>query len=297
MPSGVPATLKSMSPRWSSTPGDVGQDDVVVPLLDQAHRDAGHRLLDLHARVHQRERRAAHRGHRRGAVGLEDVGHDADRVGEVLLRRDHRQQRPLGERAVADVAALGAAHEAGLPDRERREVVVVEVALGRLEPERVQALLLAARAERRDRVRLRLAAREERGAVRARRDARPRPRSRGSRRRRGRPGRRLSTAIRRRMMSFSSLSNARCTSARRSGRPRRRLLVERRTARARPPRPPWSRPGARACPRPAWRASSSAPCEALISSSRPWSTLRRLDLHLRLAGDARPARAGRRRAS
>ena len=77
--------------------------------------------------------------------------------GKSSCGRDHRQERPLGERAVADVAALGPAHEAGLPDRERREVVVVEVALGRLEPERVEALLLAARAERRDRVRLRLA--------------------------------------------------------------------------------------------------------------------------------------------
>ena len=127
-------------------------------------------LLDLHARVHQRERRAADRGHRRRAVRLEDVGDDADRVGELLHRRDHRQQGPLGERAVADVAALRAAHEARLPDREGREVVVVEVALGGLQPERVEALLLAARAERRDRERLRLAAGEERGAVRARRD-------------------------------------------------------------------------------------------------------------------------------
>ena len=41
-------------------------------------------------------------------------------------------------------------------------------------------------------------------------------------------GRRLSTAIRLRMMSFSSLSNARCTSARRCGSTRPPLLVERR---------------------------------------------------------------------
>ena len=151
--------------------GDVGEDGVVVALLDEAHGHAGDRGLQRHARVHQRQRGAAHRRHRRGAVGLEDVRHDADRVGEVLLRRDHRDQRALGERAVADVAALRAAHEAGLAHRERREVVVVEVALGRLEPEVVQAHLLARRAERDDRQRLRLAAREQRGAVRARQDA------------------------------------------------------------------------------------------------------------------------------
>ena len=43
---------------------DVGQDDVVVALLDEAHRDAGDRRDDRHARVHQRERRAADRTHR-----------------------------------------------------------------------------------------------------------------------------------------------------------------------------------------------------------------------------------------
>src|SRR3954469_10844561 len=44
--------------------GDVGEDGVVVPLLDEAHGDAGDGPLERHARVHQRQRRAAHRGHR-----------------------------------------------------------------------------------------------------------------------------------------------------------------------------------------------------------------------------------------
>src|SRR3954470_23140120 len=58
-----------------------------------------------------------------------------------------------------------------LPDREGREVVVVEVELLRLEAERVEPHLLARRAERDHRQRLRLAAREERRAVGARGDA------------------------------------------------------------------------------------------------------------------------------
>src|SRR4051794_16186029 len=45
--------------------GDVGEDGVVVALLDEAHRDAGHRRLDRHAGVHERQRRAADRRHRR----------------------------------------------------------------------------------------------------------------------------------------------------------------------------------------------------------------------------------------
>ena len=81
----------------------------------------------------------------------------------------HRYQRPLGERPVADVAALGTAHEAGFSHREGREVVVVEVVLGLLEAERVEAHLLARGAQRGDREGLRLAAGEDRGAVRTRR--------------------------------------------------------------------------------------------------------------------------------
>src|SRR3954464_5450613 len=75
-------------------------------------------------------------------------------------------------RAPAPVArAWGPAEAARLPDREGREVVVVEVELLRLQAERVEPHLLARRAERDHRQRLRLAAPEERGAVRARRDS------------------------------------------------------------------------------------------------------------------------------
>src|SRR5436190_14290905 len=152
--------------------GDVGEDGVVVALLDQAHRDARDRRLDRNARVHQRQRRSADRRHRRRAVGLEDVRHDANRVGELLDRRDHRHQGPLGQRAVTDVTPLGAAHEARLAHAEGREVVVVPVVLLRLEPERVETHLLLQRAQRGDAHRLRLAAREERRSVRARQQPR-----------------------------------------------------------------------------------------------------------------------------
>ena len=49
--------------------------------------------------------------------------------GNSSIDGQHGDQRALGERAVADVAALGAAHAACLADRERREVVVVQVVL------------------------------------------------------------------------------------------------------------------------------------------------------------------------
>src|SRR5262249_28600689 len=96
---------------------------------------------------------------------------EADCVRELVGAGDDRLERPLRERAVADVAALRAAHEAGLADRVGREVVVVhEPAIG-LEREVVDPLPLLRRAERADREDLRLAAREETRAVRARDDA------------------------------------------------------------------------------------------------------------------------------
>ena len=48
--------------------------------------------LDRDARVHERERAAADRRHRRRAVRLERLGDDADRVRELLLLRDHAER-------------------------------------------------------------------------------------------------------------------------------------------------------------------------------------------------------------
>src|SRR5207244_10440034 len=79
--------------------------------------------------------------------------------------------RPLRDRTVADVAALRPAHEARLPDRVGREVVVVHVPALLLEGEVVDPLPLLRGAERERGQDLRLAAREQAGAVRARVDA------------------------------------------------------------------------------------------------------------------------------
>src|SRR3954468_17034097 len=86
-----------------------------------------------------------------------------------MSRRFGRRMKPAPPPETG--GGVWAAHEAGLAHRERREVVVVPVELLRLEPEGVEAHLLLQRAERGDGARLRLAAGEERGAVRARRDA------------------------------------------------------------------------------------------------------------------------------
>ena len=78
----------------------------------------------------------------------------------------------LGERAVADFAAAGAADAAGFTDGERREVVVQDEALGRLAAGvAVEVLGFVGGREGREGERLRFAALEERAAVRAREQA------------------------------------------------------------------------------------------------------------------------------
>ena len=77
--------------------GDVGEDDVVIALLDQAHRHAGDGSADRHAGGLQRHRGGADRAHRGGAVGLERLGDDPDHVGKVLFVGDRRHQGALGE--------------------------------------------------------------------------------------------------------------------------------------------------------------------------------------------------------
>ncbi len=98
------------------------------------------------------------------------LGDDADRVGELVMPRHDRMHRAPGELAVADLAAPGAAHAPRLTDGEWREVVVEHEALFAGAFERVDELLVLARTQGRDDERLRLAAREQRRAVRARKD-------------------------------------------------------------------------------------------------------------------------------
>ncbi len=123
--------------------------------------------LSGHAPVHQRQGRCAHRTHRGGTVGGEHFGHETQRVRELVDVRDHRQQRPLGEQAVADLAALGRTHAAGFAIGERRHVVVMHVALlVAVGVDGVEHLVHARHAERQNVEHLGLTTLEQAGAVR-----------------------------------------------------------------------------------------------------------------------------------
>ena len=156
---------------------DVGEQLVAgdflvgVVLGADADADAGHRADQRNAGIHEGQRAAANGGHRGGAVGFHDLAGDADGVG-IVVERKHRLDGALGERAVADFAAAGAADAAGFADGEVREVVVQdEFLLVLAAGVGVEFLRVVAGAEGGEGDGLGFAAGEERRAVGARQDA------------------------------------------------------------------------------------------------------------------------------
>ena len=120
------------------TADDIGEQRVaghlplIVILGHKTDGDAGDGALERHTRIHEGEHAGADRSHRGGAVGLHDLAGDAQGVRELLLARDDREDRALGEGAVADLAAVLTSEAAGLADAEGREVVVEQEVLGGL---------------------------------------------------------------------------------------------------------------------------------------------------------------------
>src|SRR5229473_209754 len=147
---------------------DVGEDTYLIALLDETHRDSSDRRLDRHPRVHQGETPAAHRRHRGAAVGFENLGDDANRVREVGLVGQHRRERALGERAMANFAARRSTQEFDFAGGERRKIVVEHELLVAFAQQRVDFLLVGRGPERHGNERLGFAAREYRGTMRAR---------------------------------------------------------------------------------------------------------------------------------
>ena len=147
-------------------PQDVGQNGILAVFFqDQAHRHARNGCLQRNARIHHRQRAATDRGHRGRAVGFGDLGDNADGIGEVGCRRQNRLQRPPGQLAMADLAASGRADTAHLADRIGREVVVQQEVRAAVAVQRVDDLLILARAQRGHDQRLGFATGEQGGAV------------------------------------------------------------------------------------------------------------------------------------
>ena len=108
---------------------DVGEDSVVgaLVLADETHGNTCHRFLDFDTGIHQSERSGADGSHRRGAVALEDVAHDAHDV--RIVSRNHAFEGSPSEVSVTDFTTADATLSLGFARAERREVVVEEEAL------------------------------------------------------------------------------------------------------------------------------------------------------------------------
>ena len=134
IPSEVPATLKSMSPRWSSSPRmslitAKSLPSRIRPMAMPATGRFSGTPASISARLPPHTVAIDDR-----AVGLGDVGQDPDRIGELLERREHRVERPPGELAVAGLAPRRSAEAADFADRIGREVIVQHEALSRRGP-------------------------------------------------------------------------------------------------------------------------------------------------------------------
>ena len=118
-----------------------------------------------HAAVHEGKAARAGGSHRRGAVGLHDLRHHANGVGELHLVGKYRQKRTLGQVAVTILTTLGAADTAHLAGAVGREVILVHIALAINRLNGVKALGLVKHAEREHREDLGLTTLEKARAV------------------------------------------------------------------------------------------------------------------------------------
>src|SRR6266700_7508611 len=153
--------------------GDVREDGILVVVThDEAHGDTSAGGLHRDTGIHQGERAAADSGHRRGTIGFQDVGNEAQGVREVRFGGKQIHERAFGESAVTNFAAARAAQEFYFANAERREIIVQHEALELvLLEEQVEALHVFLGAESESGERLSFAAREESGTVDAREQA------------------------------------------------------------------------------------------------------------------------------
>ena len=127
---------------------DIGKGDMAVAFHHQAAGNAGHRRFDGHAGIHQGQGGAAHAALAGGTVGRQHFRHQAEGIGELFRRGDHRLQRTLGQSAVPDLPAARGTGGLGFAHRITGEVILVHVALFRLFVNGVQLLGIPQGAQR-----------------------------------------------------------------------------------------------------------------------------------------------------
>src|ERR1700687_1145430 len=147
--------------------GNVRQNRVFIVFPDdQAHCDSGAGSLQRYACVHQRERSTANAGHGGGAVGVENVRHNAHGVRKIRFRRKQARQGALSKGAVSNFSPPGSTQKFNFTYAEWRKIVGQHKALEViLREKQVKALHVFFRTESEGGERLRFAASKQRGAV------------------------------------------------------------------------------------------------------------------------------------
>ena len=147
---------------------DIGEHRVLHITLvgDQTHRDTGNRLLDLHTRIHQRQRTSADSSHGRRTVRLHDIGNDTHAI--WIISRDHTFQGTPSEVTVTDFTTAHTTLRLRLARRERREVIVQQETLLAMNEHLIDQLLVLLRTQGTSRQGLRLTTGEDSRSVRAR---------------------------------------------------------------------------------------------------------------------------------
>ena len=146
----VPATLKSMSPKWSSSPmmsvsrTNLSSASLTRPIEMPATGSVIGTPASISPSVPPQT----------VAIELEPLDSRMSETTRIVYGKlvgigHDRLDAALGQRAVADLAPAGAADRPHSPTRERREVVVEHELLAVLVDQAVDALLVAAGAERR----------------------------------------------------------------------------------------------------------------------------------------------------
>ena len=150
---------------------NIGQNRELVAFLDQTHGDTGHRRLDGHARVHQRQAGTTDRRHRAGTVGFSDLRYRTDGVREFFHGGHNRCHTTLGQTAVANFTTTRCTHTASFANGVRREVVVEEERVFTLTFQGIDDLHITRGTERGGHDGLGLATGKQRGTVGARQNA------------------------------------------------------------------------------------------------------------------------------
>ena len=127
---------------------DIGQNSETTTVLDQAHGDTCHVILQWYTSVHHGQTAATDRSHRRRTVRFGNFRNHTHGVAEIFWCWQNRNQSALGQTTMAEFTALGTTHTTAFASGVRRHVVMEQEAVFVLTHQGVNDLLVTASTQR-----------------------------------------------------------------------------------------------------------------------------------------------------